>query len=345
MAVKIAPQKQDSAIGLDIGSYSIKCVELTSHQDKIRLQRVSILPINSEAPEKISQALKVIFDGSPSASRRVRISVSGGGSSLLIRRIQLPNMTPQELRGAIRFEAEGHIPFPIDECQIDFQILNVTPDKKSMNVLLVAAKKAFIKERLKLVEAAGISPEVIDVDIFCLINAYEILGRAPEENSFGLVNIGHKVTSFAIIQDRVPFFVREIPFGASSITRALSEAKGISLDDAEAIKLAPTPEQMTDLRQAVVRGFEPLVEEMHHSIDYVENETGEELPAVWLSGGGALCAGAPEVLSEELGKKVSRWDNTKRMEVFGDIDQAYLNAHSAELNVALGMVLRRTWKK
>ena len=335
--------KQDSAIGVDIGSYSIKCVEITRGSDKFKLQRVWILPVDA-APDSIAKALRVIFDQQAGA-KRVRMSVSGGGSTLLIRRIQLPNMTPAELRGAIRFEAEGHIPFPIDECQIDFQILNQSADKKSMNVMLAAAKKEFIKERLNLLSAVNVVPNLIDVDIFCLINAYEVLGQEAGETTFGLLNIGHSVSSFAIVQDKMPFFVREIPFGASGVTRALAAAKGTDETEADRLKIEKAPETLAALHAAAAKGFEPLIEEMRHSIDYVENETGEELKTIRLSGGGALCAGTDKLLSEELGREVALWDNTKRLEVFGDIDQKYLAEHSAELNVALGMVLRGTGNK
>ncbi len=335
--------KQETAIGLDIGSYSIKCVELARSADKFKLQRVSILPVDP-SPESISKALKLIFGQQTGVPKKVRISVSGGGSSLLIRRIQLPYMTVAELRGAIRFEAEGHIPFPIEECQIDFQILSQTDDKKVMNVMLVAAKKEFIKDRLKLAGSAGIVPETIDVDIFCLLNAYEVLGQEAGENSFGLLNIGHRVSSFAIVQDKKPFFVREIPYGGAGVTHALAEAKCIGEAEADRLKIDKAPETLADLQAAVAKGLEPLIEEMRHSIDYVENETGEEIKTIWLSGGGALCPGTPQVLTDELGKQVKLWDNTKRLEVFGDIDQKYLSEHSAELNVALGMVLRGSKK-
>ena len=343
---KITAYKQDTTtIGLDIGSYSVKCVEIVRASDKFRLQRVSILPIDPAAPDGVTKTLKLLFDAQTASTKRIRIAVSGGGSTLLIRRIQLPNMTAAELRGAIRFEAEGHIPFPVEECQIDFQILNQTPDKKSMNVMLAAAKKDLIKERLKTLAALNIVPEVIDVDIFCLINAYEILGQEAGEATFGLLNIGHRVSSFAIVQDKAPYFVREIPFGASAVTKALAELKGVKEAEADRLKIEKAPETLADLNAAMIKGFEPLIEEMRHSIDYVENESGEELKTIRLSGGGALCPGTGKMLSEELGKDVALWDNTKRLEIFGDIDQKFLAEHSPELNVALGMVLRSSGGK
>jgi type IV pilus assembly protein PilM len=333
--------KGPTAVGLDIGSYSVKCVEIDPQRGVAQLLRVSILPVRPGSPESVTNALKVLLGQSSFQDKRVRISVSGG-SSLLIRRIQLPSMTASELKGAIRFEAESHIPFPIGECQLDFQILGFTEDRKMMNVMLVAAKKELLQDRLKLLSAVNIVPVLIDVDIFCLINAYEVLGKTGENTTFGLLNIGHRMSSFAIVRDKQPFFVREIPMGAYGVTKALAGAKGISEEEADHMKIGPNAGADADVRGAVEKGLDPLIEEMRHSIDYVENDTGEDLKTIWLSGGGALSPGSAQLLSTELGRQVSLWDNTKRLEVFGDIDHEYLTAHSLELNVALGMVLRGT---
>ncbi len=337
--IKSTKSKFDSAIGLDIGRYSIKCVEMGRSQDKFKLEKVTILPISGESPEAVKKALKFIFDQNPAANKKVRISVSSG-ASLLIRRIQLPAMTATELKGAIRFEAESHIPFPIDECLLDFQIINKTADQKSVNVLLVAAKKDFIQERLKLMSSVSIVPEIIDVDIFCLINAYETLAQETKEESFGILNMGHGVSSFAIISNKQPYFVREISYGAQGINKALAQSRGVTEENADRIKIEKLPDTLGEIKIAAQKGLEPLIEEMRHSIDFFENEAGEELKSIWLSGGGALCHGVPEELSSELGRKVALWDNTQKIQIFGDVDQAYLKEHSPELNVALGMVLR-----
>ncbi len=343
MAQSSKSAKTITAVGLDIGSHSVKCVEITHGDGSIKLHRVSILPVPDNTAKGWAEVLKVMMEPM-TATKRLRISVSG--SSLLIRRISLPIMTPAELKGAIRFEAESHIPFPIDDCVLDFQILNRDDEKKLMNVLLVAAKKDFIQDRLKVLSELNIHPELIDVDIFCLINAFEMLGdEQQKDRTYGLLNIGHQVSSFAIIQGKQPFFVREIPLGGYSVTKALAEIKGVADAEADQLKTEKDPAVADSLKEATERGFEQLVSELSHSIDYFENESGEELHQIWMSGGGALSVQAAEILSKELGKQVALWDNTKKMEIFGQMDQKYLAEHSAELNVAFGMVLRDTGKK
>jgi len=330
-----------SIIGLDIGSYSVKSVEVALAGGAVQLRRVHVFPYSKNKTGELDRLLKILFEPYQGKPSRLRISVSSG-SSLLIRRIRMPLMTASELKGAIVYEAEGHIPFPVEECLLDFQILGQDAQNKTMDVMLVAAKKAFIQERLKLLASLAVTPEMIDVDIFCLLNAFEVLGDAGGQKTYGILNIGHEKSSFAILYEKQPFFVREIPIGGLEVTKSLSEIKGISLEDAETMKIARPQGSEEALKHATEQGFDVLLDEMRSSIDFFENETGEELKQIWMSGGGALSSGAVAFLSTELGRQVTLWDNLKKMEVFGDVDQKYLGEHSHELNVALGMVLRGT---
>lgn len=331
--------KTQTAVGLDIGSYSVKCVEVVQSSGSIELRRVSILPIGDRSPAGLKKILKVMFDVYNGRPDRLRISLSSG-SSLIIRRIKLPVMSPAELKSAIVFEAEGHIPFPTDQCMLDFHILNHEADKKTMNVMLVAAKKDFVMDRLKVLSDMDVVPEIVDVDMFCLLNSFEVLGDSQGQGVFGILNIGHQMTSFAIIQNGIPFFVREIAMGGLGVTKALATLKNVSEDEADRLKIDKPADILEQLKEASQRGLEPLAEELRHSIDYFENETGEELKNIWTSGGGALSVGASDILTQELGRTVTAWNNLKKMSIFGEVDMAYLNDHSLELNVALGMVLR-----
>jgi type IV pilus assembly protein PilM len=262
------------------------------------------------------------------------------GSSLLVRCVQMPVMTQSELKSAIRFEAENHIAFPIDDCVLDFQILNQDPEKKVMNVLLVAAKRDFLQERLRMLFDLEIRPEVIDVDTFALVNAFEALNVQPQEKTFGLINIGHRVTSLAILRDGLPLFVREIPIGGYSVTKALADARGVTEEQAETIKKSTPADAAEDMKTACQQGLETLAEELHSSIQYFENETGESFKTIWVSGGGALACGVPAVLSESLGKEVAFWDNLKKIEYGPNADRKTVEEHAAELNVAFGLALR-----
>ena len=302
--------KNTAVVGLDIGSYSIKAAEISRDKERLRLENVAVSILSSaQSPNELTGILKNLFPEAAASSKRFRISVSG--PSLITRRIKLPLMTAAELKTAIRFQAETHLPFSIDDCVLDCQILTQETAGRSMEVLLVAVKRDFLEQQLKVLAGAGIYPDVVDGDVFCVANAFEVLGQEKNEKTYGLLNIGHKISSFVIIHDGNLFFVREIPQGA------------------------------TDLKAAKEKGLEALSVELVNSINYFENETSADLKSIWISGGGALFDGVTGVLSESLGRQVSLWDNTQKMELGPAVDAVILKKHSAELNVAFGLALRR----
>lgn len=330
--------KNNLRIGLDVGNYSVKCVQIVRTKDKAVLQKAVYMPLAGQNADNLTAVLKPLQEMILASPNRVRLVLSG--SSLLVRCVALPAMTHTELKGAIRFEAENHIAFPIDDCILDFQILNQNPEKKTMNVLLVAAKRDFIQERLQMLADIDIKPEIIDVDTFCLVNAFQFLSSVPEEKIYGLLNIGHRISSFAIVQDGLPLFVRELPMGGSAVTKAIAESKGIAENEAEAFKVARAAENTEELKVATQKGLQPLVDEIKNSVDYYENESGQNFKSLWLSGGGVLSFEAIALVSAGLGKEAALWDGLKKLEIGPDVDRKMLEAHAAEFNVAFGLALR-----
>ncbi len=320
--------------GVDIGTYSVKCVEVLHGSAVPELCRAESQPAGGEEDLKnVLQKMQV------ASASRLRVSLSG--MSIITRFITMPAMSAKELQGAIRFEAETHIPFSIDECVLDHQVMKQDAATKQMTIALVAAKRDLVEARCKLLKDIGVHPEIIDLDVFCLLNAFETLNPGPVEISYGLLNIGHNASALAMVHDGLPVFAREIPHGGYHVTKALSEIAGVPEAQADAITIEKPAVSAENLRAATEKGFESLSEEVRHSIDYVETEIKSEVKKIFLSGGGALAAGAAESLAQELGKPVEFWDNRKKISVVSPaVDAAWMQKHAAELNVALGMALR-----
>ena len=331
-------EKSSFTLGLDIGHHTIKCVELLWAEGQFKLNQIDRVPLADSSKESAVSAVQQLFSKKTFSAKKLRVAISG--PSLVIRRIQLPRLTYSELKGAIRYEAEGHIPFPIDDCLLDFQILDQTPDKKLMNVLLVAAKRDLVQERLQCVASLGLDVELVDVDVFCLINAFEMLADNPHEQGQGLLNMDYQGSSFVILQGKLPFYVKEISVGGKDITKALAQARQISEAEAEKMMFENTPERFKEIPLAVQQGLEPLAEELRRAIDYFENESGESLRSIGLSGSAAAFPEVSGVLSEELGRAVSLWDNKKKLPLSAGVDQEIFTKHSVEYNIALGLALR-----
>ena len=326
-------KKAQPVTGLDIGSYSVKCVEVVLMDAGIQLRRAVTVPVGQESDLKgILKNLEL------KPADHVRVALSG--PSVITRFISMPILSPKELQSAIRFEAENHIPFPIDDCVLDYQVLKQEAATRQIKIMLVAAKREYVESRYKLLSDSGIHPEVIDLDVFCLVNAFEILNPEGPETSYGLLNVGHQVSSLAIVHEGLAAFAREIPQGGLQVTKALAEIKNMPEAQADEMKINKPESEMENLKVATRKGFESLTEEICHSIDFVENELKGELKKVYVSGGGSLAAGAFEILAEEIGRPLVFWDNTKKMQMSGNIDGPWIQEHAAQLNVALGMAIR-----
>ena len=330
--------KSTATVGLDMGSYSVKCVEIRHDSDKTVLQSAQLMRLPSSTTEGLTETLRKILQAVEVSPKHLRISISG--PSVFVRNITLPRMTPQELKSAIRFEAERHIPFSLDDCVLDFQTIGYTSNKLSMKVLLVAAKREYINQRMKALADVGLEPEIIDADIFCFANAFKELNQESEMKTYGLLNVGHSLSSFAIIHEGELFFVREMLFGGYGVTRALAEIKNISEEAAGEWKTKADPALRPEITSAVQKGFEPLVDELKRSLDYFENETGEDLKVIIAAGGGVKSQGACGALSEELGKRVNLWTAAKKWEAAGGVDEKFLEEHLPDLHIAYGLALR-----
>lgn len=213
------------------------------------------------------------------------------------------------------------------------------PEKKIMNVLLVAAKRDYIQEKLRMLMDLDIHPETIDVDTFSLVNAHELLDGADAEKTKAFLNIGHRVSSLAIIHDKLPLFVREIPMGAAAIGKVVAEAKGLPEAEANVFKEETRPEIIEEIKSFTQKGLEPLLEEAKRSMEYFENQIQGAVESVRVSGGGTLGPGALEAIAAGLAKKVMPWDG-KKIESAPGADRRLFDENAALFNIALGLALR-----
>src|ERR1019366_934380 len=186
-------------VGLDIGSSTVKIVQLKQEANQWKLVSMGIVEIPKESLEaknpesqrlSIVETIKRVFKESGVKTKKVVTSLSG--DSVIIRYVKLPFMTEEELRGSIAREAEQYIPLNIDQVVLDFQILGETQEdgQRKLDVLLVAAKVDVVDQHLAMLKSAGLSPMVIDIDAFALQNAYEINRVEPSEETVALINMG-----------------------------------------------------------------------------------------------------------------------------------------------------------
>src|SRR5206468_543929 len=182
-------------------------------------------------PGLVSEAIRGLFSTAGVKQRTVVTAV--GGRDVIVKKIQMDRMKEGDAREVIRWEAEQHVPFDMANVELDFQILDPDAEGLQMNVLLVAAKRELVEGRVGLLNEAGLTPAMIDVDAFAIHNAFELNHPDAMQGVVGLVNIGHEVTNVNVLEDGVPVLTRDLSVGTRRFREDLQREKGLSAEDAE----------------------------------------------------------------------------------------------------------------
>lgn len=342
-------------IGLDIGSKHIKVVQLKEIKGSRRLERLGIVTLQPELivdgsildSTKVVEAIKELVSNTGIKAKDVTLSVSGH-SSVIIKRVSLPQMTEEELDEQIRFEAEQYIPFDIEDVSLDFQILGPAESENMMDVLIVAVKKDKIGEYVTVVKDAGLNPVIVDVDAFALENMYELNYEVKENENIALVNIGASMININILKGGISVFTRDSSVGGNLLTEALQKEFTISYASAEKLKQAETVEGVSpkDVTAVLNSAFEDIINEISRSFDYFRDTTNyENIDQIILCGGVALTKDFAQTLSERVGVPVTIAEPFKNIIVPESFDQEYLNKVSPLVSVAVGLAMRRVGDK
>ncbi len=333
--IKLPGAKGRISIGLDIGTQSIKCVKLKINNGAIELVAFDL----EESQLDPVEALKKIKH----AQSADLVNISFCGSATVIRYVNFLRMSKPELRQALKFEAQKHIPFSLDEVNLDAEILIDGLPENKMLVLIAALKKEFVQQRLKSLEAAGLRPNIIDIDSLALVNAFNFnypKVEVPEGKSICLLNIGSTISNISIIDNGVPRLSRDIHSGGANFTKKLMDIFGIDFKAAEELKLNPDPEKADKVKAGVESVLTGLASEIRTSFDYYDSQNTSNVARIFLSGGASKLSGLKEMLAGFLGIEVESWDPFKQIKISDSIDEAKLNQFSSQFNVAVGLALR-----
>jgi len=330
-----------SLIGLDVGTKAVKAVELTWSGGGLVLTGFGYAELPS--PDAVRETVARVFEENEFHTRRVVTSVSG--KSVIVRYLTMFKMSPDDLRNAIRYEADKYIPFDVDEVVLDCQPFEAPGMNEAganeMRVLLVACKRALVDEQLRILAGVGLQPEIVDVDVFAVGNAYEtaVTGAAGDRVR-ALVDVGASKTSVNVIRGGASLFTREIHSGGDAFTAAIANRLGLKDGEAEAVKRRPG-DQADRVRGAVTPAVDDLSTEVRLSFEYFENQFDRGVDEVLVSGGGARLVGLSDDLARVLDRPVSPWDPHGDLPIAADrVDVDALREHAGELAVAVGLASR-----
>ncbi|MFA5073177.1 MAG: type IV pilus assembly protein PilM [Nitrospirota bacterium] len=342
--------KKIEPIALDIGSTFIKLVKLKGSNRNYQLQKFGMIALPPEVivegavmdAGRVVDAIKELLASQKINTREVVISVSG--SSVIIKRVSIADMTDEELAESIKWEAEQYIPFSIDDVNIDFQKLGSGASEGQADVLLVAVKKDKINDYINLVKEAGLDPVVLDVDAFALANMYE-LNYDMQSGITALLNIGASVMNINILKEGTSIFTRDITVGGNRYTEALQRDFGLSYEDAERIKRGENIDGVDSeqVKSVIASVTEDIVAETQRSFEFFRSTTGSDaVSRVLVSGGCARIGNFTEVLSDRLSVATEVINPFRNIKVDPKrFDPAYMAEFGPLSAVAVGLAMRR----
>ncbi len=290
-------------VGIDVGSSAVKAVALGGRRGSQRRALLGHAVVPRSGEDDPAPAIRAAVEQLKVPAKAVAVSVSGPW--VVMRIIELPSMSPAELRQALPFETQRYLPFPLSEVVIDGVELGSSGPKKSW-ILVVACRKELLDRRLDGAKRAGLEIGVVDVDALALTNAFWASrnGHAPAP-SCALVNVGAQLSSLVVLHDGVPHLVRDIPWGMEKLSRAVGELAG---REAAAVHQALVDRTLDDpLREALTAACETFAAELQLSFDYVENRFGQPPGELLVSGGVSASEAFLEAMKSHLPQAVSAW--------------------------------------
>lgn len=337
------------AIGLDVGSSSVKVAEIRQTKEGYYLKNIgeALLPpgaivdkavVNSGA---VVEAISNLLSDLKVKTKNVVISISG--SFVNIKKVSLPKMSEKELREAIPWELEQYIPNSIDDVNYDFQILPGENSESNMDVLIVAAKKDVTGNYISLVTEAGLNPVVVDVDVFALENMYEVNYLNSDEVT-ALINIGASVTNVNVLKNGLSVFTRDITIGGKELTEWIKREFGVDYDEAEAMKLSlGLPDVPAELNKLAHDFADMVCGEIKRTLEFFSKTLWKgEVDKILLGGGSSKIPQMKDKLEQATGAKAEIVNPFKNV-LYNDrdFDPEYIRDIAPKMGVVIGLALRR----
>jgi len=335
-------------IGLDVGSGLVKVAVIDHGKGEPELVKVAISPLVADAivegevmdPGIVASGIR---DALAAAGVKVKSVVTAvGGRDVIIKKIQIARAKEQDARDLIRWEAEQHVPFDMESVELDFQILDPEGDGQEMSVLLVAAKRDLIENKIRLLTDADVSPAAVDVDAFALHNAFEVNYPDAMRGVVCLVNIGHDVTNVNILEDGVPLLTRDIPVGTRRLREDLQRERGLTNERAN--ELLQGYDKSPHLDAVLATRGEEIAVGIERAAAFLATASRAQslIKVVYTCGGGARVPGLNEALASRLRLTVELANPLQRLRVRdGAFDTLVIDEVAPLLMLPIGLALRQ----
>jgi len=343
--------KTSQVLGIDISSTTVKLLELSQSGDRYRVESYAVAPLPPEAVveknvnqiETVGGLIRELVSRSKTRAQHAVAAVAG--SAVIIKTIPMPaGLSEEDLEAQLTVEADQYIPYPLEEVALDFEELGpVVGRDDQVNVLLAACRQETIESRVDAIEVAGLTPAIMDVEVFAMERALALLKtQMPMENpeTIAMVDIGASMTTLSVYAGGESVYTREQLFGGKQLTDEIMNRYDLSFEEAgRAKKQGGLPE---DYESEVLEPFrEAVVQQVSRSLQFFFSSSEyTELDCIVLCGGVAAIAGLAEIIEERLSTPTIVANPFADMSVGSRVNAQALAKDAPAMMVACGLAMR-----
>ena len=348
--------KKQAMLGLDISSTAVKLLELSMNTGRagtryrVEAYGVEPLPPNSVVEkniadvEAVGQAIRKVVKRSGTRARRAAVAVSG--SAVITKIITMPaSLSDNEMENQIQLEADQYIPYPLEEVNIDFEVLGPSEKNPEMvDVLLAASRSENVDDRVAALEIAGLTTAVVDVEAYATENAFSLIqDQIPDYNddfAVAVADIGATITTLNVLHNGKVIYTREQNFGGRQLTEEIQRRYGLSHEEAGMAKRQGglpdnyVPEVLDPFREAMAQQVSRSLQFFFSSSAY------NNVDYIVLAGGSSSIPGVSELLEQKMGTPAMVANPFANMSVSSAVKPQSLSNDAPALMIACGLALR-----
>ncbi len=352
-------RKKPTLLGIDISSTSVKLVELSKTDKGYRVESLAVEPLpanavvekNIQDVEAVGETLQKALKRSGTKCKLAAVAVAG--SAVITKVITMPaNLSDHDMELQIELEADQYIPYPLEEINLDFQVLGPTrgnPD--TVDVLLAASRSENVELRTAAAELAGLTAKIVDVEAYTIENSAHLLipeselnnqDEDDEEQAFvvAVLDVGATMTSLNVLENNELIYTREQTFGGKQLTEEIMRRYGLAYEEAGRLKKVGglpdnyIPEVLEPFKQTMAQQVSRFLQffytaGQHHSVDLIA-----------LAGGCASIPGIDELIESQLGVRTIIANPFANMELSNKVNAQALSNDAPALMIACGLAMR-----
>jgi len=333
--------RQNEVLGLDIGSSTVKVIQLSKDSSGYVVIAAGIVDISSDQSDKALNVVRAISKCLELTGVQTKFAVcSVCGTEVAVRDFEFPYLPPEETEGAVLLEASQVCPFNIQDGCIDYQSIPKDDDKTSG--VLVAATNAIMKSKTQLVQEASLECALMDVDGLALLNCFSAYQKPQAGQTIAILNVGSSFTTLAIMRENGLPFIRDLAYAGDDIIEQIAAEKNLQAETVKRILCGESITEQIDLRESLEKACNKLIIDVTKTSHYYK---AEEKPAVvekiFVCGGFAQVKGFVELLNNRLPAEAVLWNPFEKIRCkTGQWSRGILESRGPAMAIAAGLAMR-----